>query len=144
MSMHIGTRIPHASLSHEYRAAIRGYKKMISQYWPDMCCMCLLRGLNGHIRVTCLTSRISVSSWPPELLSSSPDAHWPPLEARVSRIHLHLIDMRCISANPRGRGGRGCVCHALVLLQPSTRPLWLLPSAPPPPPSLPLGAHRPF
>jgi hypothetical protein len=58
---------------------------MIFQYLPDMCCMCLLQGLKGHIRVIYLTSRL-----PPigELLASKaapypppPDAHWPPLEA---------------------------------------------------------------
>jgi hypothetical protein len=44
--------------------------------------MCLLlRGLKGHIRVIYLTSRLSVSSWPPELPSSPPDVHWLPLEA---------------------------------------------------------------
>jgi hypothetical protein len=74
-----------------------------------MCCMCLLRGPNGHIRVMYLTSRLSVSSWPPKLPSSSPDAHGSPLEAWTSRIHPHRIDMRCISVDLRGRGGRGCV-----------------------------------
>jgi hypothetical protein len=43
--------------------------------------MCLLRGPKGNIRVTYLTSRLSVSSGPPKLSSSFSDAHWPPLEA---------------------------------------------------------------
>jgi hypothetical protein len=79
--MYIGTRTPHVSLTNIEQ--LIGGKKTIFQYWPDMCCMCLLRGLNGHIRVIYLTSRsrLSVSSWPPKLPSSSPDAHWPPIRA---------------------------------------------------------------
>ena len=54
---------------------------MSFQYWPDICCMCLLRGPNGHIRVIYLASRLAVGTWRPKLPSSSLDAHWPPLEA---------------------------------------------------------------
>ena len=46
-----------------------------------MCCMCVLRGLNGHIRVIYLTSQYSASSWPPKLPRSAFDAYRPPLEA---------------------------------------------------------------
>ena len=54
--------------------------------------MCLLRGLNGHIRVIYLASRLAVGTWRPKLPSSSLDAHWPPLEAwylNYTRIASH-------------------------------------------------------
>jgi hypothetical protein len=44
--------------------------------------MCLLRGLNGHIRVTYRTSLYWVGIWSLRPPSSAPGAPWPPLEAR--------------------------------------------------------------
>jgi hypothetical protein len=85
--MDIDPRTPHAPLINTEH--LLGVKKTSFQYWPDICCMCLLRGLNGHVRVIYLTSRQSVSSWRPKLPSSSLDAHWPPLEAwHLDCIHF--------------------------------------------------------
>jgi hypothetical protein len=64
--------------------------------------------MGGHIRVTYLTFRLSVSRWPPKLPSNSPDAHWPPLEV------WHLRYIRIASAGGvhpltcEEEGGRGC------------------------------------
>jgi hypothetical protein len=54
MSMDIDPRIPHVSLINTEQ--LLGGEKTIFQYWPDICCMCLLQGPNGHIRLIYLTS----------------------------------------------------------------------------------------
>jgi hypothetical protein len=38
--MHIGTRIPHVSLTNIKQLLGDLKKNTIFQYWPDMCCMC--------------------------------------------------------------------------------------------------------
>jgi hypothetical protein len=108
---------------------------------PDICCMCLLRGPNGHIRAIYPASRQSVSSWRPKLPSSSLDAHWPPLEAwyldciRIAS-HTSVNPLTCEEAEGEGE------CRMLLLLRSRVRPLWLLPSAPPPSHSPPLDANQ--
>ena len=77
--MDIGPRTPHVPLINTEQ--LLEAEKTSFQYSPDISCMCLLRGLNGHIRVIYLASRQSASSWRPKLPSSSLDAHCPPLEA---------------------------------------------------------------
>ena len=77
--MDIDPRTPHVPLINTEQ--LLEVEKTSFQYSPDISCMCLLRGLNGHIRVIYLASRQSVSSWRPKLPSSSLDAHCPPLEA---------------------------------------------------------------
>jgi hypothetical protein len=110
--------------------------------------MCLLQSLNGHIRVTYPTSHQSVSSWPPALPRSAPDAHWSPLEARYLqyiRIASTAVIHPLICEKEEGRRA----CHALVLPlvecaphvaaaecttalshAPSRRPPTLMPTAP--------------
>ena len=93
---------------------LSGGKKTIFQYWPDICCMCLLQCLNGHIRVTYPTSHQSVSSWPPALPRSAPDAHWSPLEARYLR-YIRITSTAVIhplTCEERRAGGRVmCWCY---------------------------------
>jgi hypothetical protein len=69
--------------------------------------MCLLQCLNGHIRVIYPTSHQSMSSWPPALPRSAPDAHWPPLEARYLR-YIRLTStavMYPLTCEKKGVGG---------------------------------------
>jgi hypothetical protein len=61
-----------------------------------------------------LTSRLSVSSWPPELPRSAFDAHWPPLEA------WHLACIRIAATGSiypltceKGRAERGACVSAI-------------------------------
>jgi hypothetical protein len=62
-----------------------------------------------------LTSRLSVSSWPPKLPSSSPDAHWTPLEAwHLGYIHPHHIGRRW--------GTSHCTHHLMPGSAPKIRP----------------------
>jgi hypothetical protein len=79
VGMDIDPRTPHVPLINIEH--LLGVEKTSFQYWPDICCMCLLRGPNGHIRAIYPASRQSVSSWRPKLPSSSLNAHCPPLEA---------------------------------------------------------------
>ena len=46
--MDINPRTPHVSLMNTEQ--LLGGEKTILHYWPGICCMCLLRGLNGHFR----------------------------------------------------------------------------------------------
>ena len=92
MSMDIDPRTPHVPLINTEQ--LLEVEKTSFQYSPDISCMCLLRGLNGHIRVIYLASRQTASSWRPKLSSSSLDAHCPPLEAwylGCIRIASHAI-----------------------------------------------------
>jgi hypothetical protein len=50
--MDIDPRTPYVSLMNTVQ--LLGGEKTSFYYWPDICCMCLLRGpngMNGHIRV---------------------------------------------------------------------------------------------
>jgi hypothetical protein len=107
-----------------------------------MCCMCLLRGLKGRIRVIYLTSRLSVSSWPPKLPSSSPDAHWPPLEAwhlgyTRTASTCGVYPLTCEEEEGEGGGG-SCAgattaeCAAAVAAAECTTALPFAPSRRPP------------
>jgi hypothetical protein len=74
-----------------------GVKKTSFQYSPDICCMCLLRGPNWHIHSSdiYLASRQSVSSWRPELPSSSLARRaLAPSRDVVSRLYPHRISRR--------------------------------------------------
>ncbi len=82
-----------------------------------------------------------VSSWPPRLPSSTLDAHWPPLEAQYLGCTRLASTAGHISVDLRERGGGECVVCWCYYTS-SARAIWLLPSAPPPSPSLPLAAHR--
>jgi len=76
--------------------------------------MCLLQCLNGHIRVIYPTSHQSVSSWPPALPRSAPDAHWPPLEARYLR-YIRITSTAVIHPLTCEKEEGRRACHALVL-----------------------------
>ena len=105
MSMDIGPRTPHVPLINTEQ--LLEAEKTSFQYSPDISCMCLLRGLNGHIRVIYLASRQTASSWRPKLPSSSLDAHWPLLEAwhldciRVAS-HAGVDPLTCEEAEGEG------------------------------------------
>ena len=57
MSMDIDPRTPHVSLMNTEQ--LLGGEKTSFHYWPGIFCMCLLRGLNRHIRVIYATDHIS-------------------------------------------------------------------------------------
>jgi hypothetical protein len=46
--MDIDPRTPHVSLMNTEQ--LLGGEKTSFHYWPGICCMCLLRGPNGHFR----------------------------------------------------------------------------------------------
>jgi hypothetical protein len=48
--MDIDPRTSHVPLINTEQLLGVGVEKTSFQYWPDICCMCLLWGLNGHIR----------------------------------------------------------------------------------------------
>ena len=137
--MDIDPRTPHVPLINTEQ--LLGVEKTSFQYSPDISCMCLLRGLNGHIRVICLASRQSASSWRPKLPCSSLDTHWPPLEAwylgciRIAS-QAGVYPLTCEEAEGGG------ACRVMLRLRSRVRPLWLLLSAPPPSPSPPLDANQ--
>ena len=137
MSMDIDPRTPHVPLINTEQ--LLEVEKTSFQYSPDISCMCLLRGLNGHIRVIYLASRQTASSWRPKLPSSSLDAHCPPLEAwylgciRIAS-HAGVYPLTCAEAEggvsvvwccDYGRECGHCGCcraHHRPLLRPLSTP----------------------
>jgi hypothetical protein len=88
VGMDIDPRTPHVPLINT--GHLLGVEKTSFQYWPDICCMCLLRGPNGHIQAIYPASRQSVSmhSWHPKLPSCpvAPSTRTCPLLKRSTSI----------------------------------------------------------